>query len=276
MATIAEQLTSLANTKTAIKDAIVAKGVSVSDSDTFSSYATKIGQISGGGGAPATKFCATVDVWIGDVDANGVLNEPTWTGALNFAGVKEIGSNGLPYAFYKRYGITSVDLSSLQSVGVNGLLYAFYYCSGITGALDLSSLQSVGDYGLDNAFSVCSGITGALDLSSLQSVGDYGLDNAFSVCSGITGVDLSSLQSVGVRGLQSAFYGCKKIVAVSFPALTDVQTDSFGSSTINGVFRDCTAMTEIHFRADMQATIEAMSQYANKWGATNATIYFDL
>ena len=249
MATIAEQLTSLANTKTAIKDAIVAKGVSVSDSDTFSSYATKIGQISGGGGAPATKFCATVDVWIGDVDANGVLNEPTWTGALNFAGVKEIGSNGLPYAFYKRYGITSVDLSSLQSVGVNGLLYAFYYCSGITGALDLSSLQSVGD---------------------------YGLDNAFSVCSGITGVDLSSLQSVGVRGLQSAFYGCKKIVAVSFPALTDVQTDSFGSSTINGVFRDCTAMTEIHFRADMQATIEAMSQYANKWGATNATIYFDL
>ena len=48
MATIAEQLTSLANTKTAIKDAIVAKGVSVADTDTFSSYAQKIAQISGG------------------------------------------------------------------------------------------------------------------------------------------------------------------------------------------------------------------------------------
>ena len=51
MSTIAEQLTSLANTKTAIKDAIVAKGVSVTDTDTFASYADKIGQISGGGGS---------------------------------------------------------------------------------------------------------------------------------------------------------------------------------------------------------------------------------
>jgi hypothetical protein len=51
MATIAEQLTSLANTKTAIKNAIVAKGVAVADTDPFSAYAGKIGQISGGGGA---------------------------------------------------------------------------------------------------------------------------------------------------------------------------------------------------------------------------------
>ena len=50
MATIAEQLTSLANTKTAIKDAIVAKGVAVADTDPFSAYAGKIGQISGCGG----------------------------------------------------------------------------------------------------------------------------------------------------------------------------------------------------------------------------------
>lgn len=48
MATIAEQLTSLANTKTAIKDAIVAKGVAVADTDPFSAYASKIGAISGG------------------------------------------------------------------------------------------------------------------------------------------------------------------------------------------------------------------------------------
>ena len=49
MATIAEQLTSLANTKTAIKDAIVAKGVQVADDTPFRNYADKIGEISGGG-----------------------------------------------------------------------------------------------------------------------------------------------------------------------------------------------------------------------------------
>lgn len=47
--TISDKLTYLEGTKSAIKDAIVAKGVAVSDSDTFRSYADKIGQISGGG-----------------------------------------------------------------------------------------------------------------------------------------------------------------------------------------------------------------------------------
>lgn len=48
--TISDKLTYLEGTKSAIKNAIVAKGVAVSDSDTFRSYASKIGQISGGGG----------------------------------------------------------------------------------------------------------------------------------------------------------------------------------------------------------------------------------
>ena len=48
--TISDKLTYLEGTKSAIKDAIVAKGVAVSDSDTFRSYADKIGHISGGGG----------------------------------------------------------------------------------------------------------------------------------------------------------------------------------------------------------------------------------
>lgn len=46
MGTIAEKLTYLDGTKTAIKNAIIAKGVSVGENDTFRSYATKIGNIS--------------------------------------------------------------------------------------------------------------------------------------------------------------------------------------------------------------------------------------
>ena len=195
-----------------------------------------------------TKFGASVDTWIGDVDENGVLQTPTWTGALNFAGVKEIGNYGLEYAFYYNTGITSVDLSSVTTVGTYGMHYAFYSCTGIT----------------------------SIDLSSLTSVGTYGMQYAFEDCTGLTSVDLSSLTSVGNSGMSYMFNGCSKLTTISFPLLTDVQSNSFGSSTTNGAFYKCTALTEIHFRADMQATIEAMSQYANKWGATNAVIYFDL
>ena len=50
MGTITDKLNKLAETKSAIKTAIVNKGVAVSDSDTFASYADKIASISGGGG----------------------------------------------------------------------------------------------------------------------------------------------------------------------------------------------------------------------------------
>ena len=128
---------------------------------------------------------------------------------------------------------------------------------------------------MENVFYDCTGLTN-MDLHSLQSVGFQGLFYAFRGCTGITSVDLSSLQSVGNQGMCYVFYNCTGLTKISFPSLTDVQANSFASTTSNGAFRGCTGITEIHFRADMQATIEAMSQYANKWGATNATIYFDL
>jgi len=52
MGTIANKLDYLNDTKTAIKEAIVEKGVEVADTDTFRSYAEKIGLISSGGGGP--------------------------------------------------------------------------------------------------------------------------------------------------------------------------------------------------------------------------------
>ena len=72
MATIAEQLTSLANTKTAIKEAIISKGVSVADTDPFSAYPAKIGQISGGG-APTDEWQPNPNWW----DIKGILDADT-------------------------------------------------------------------------------------------------------------------------------------------------------------------------------------------------------
>ena len=50
MGTIADKLNYLNTTKMNIKNAIIEKGVEVSDSDTFRDYATKISDISSGGG----------------------------------------------------------------------------------------------------------------------------------------------------------------------------------------------------------------------------------
>ena len=242
------------------------------------------------------KFGASIDSFIGDVDVDGVLQRSTTPTALNFAGVTEIGWYLLFYMFYKHNNITSVDLSSVQSVGLQGMYHTFEYCTGIT-SIDLSSLQSVDSSALEYAFAHCKGITGALDLSSLTTIKANGLCGTFYDCTGITSIDLSSLTTVDSRGLhstfkatgitsidlsslttvdswglQSTFQNCKCLTIISFPSLTSVQTNSTDGNT----FYDCPNLTEIHFRADMQATIEACTGYADKFGAMNATIYFDL
>lgn len=72
MATIAEQLTSLANTKTAIKQAIIDKGVQVADDTPFRNYADKIGEISGGG-EPSGEWQPNPNWW----DIKKILDEDT-------------------------------------------------------------------------------------------------------------------------------------------------------------------------------------------------------
>lgn len=224
---------------------------------------------------PKEKFGLTIDNFVGDVDENGTLNSTTWTSALDFAGVKTIGKYALYYAFYKRTNITSVDFRSLTTVGKYALYDAFYECTGIT-SVDLSSLQSVSDQGLGWAFDGCTSLT-SVNLSSLQSVGPYGMSGSFRSCTSLTSVDLSSLQTVEIYGLSSLFRSCTSLTAMSFPALTSVHSYSFTTGIGNAMmFGGCANLTEIHFRTDMQATIEAMYGYDTKWGATNATIYFDL
>ena len=62
-----------------------------------------------------------------------------------------------------------------------------------------------------------------------------------------------------------------------FPALTVIDSDSFNSSYSSYYpWYSNKLVEEIHFRADMQATVEALGGYKNKFGATSSTIYFDL
>ena len=78
MGTITDKLNKLAETKSAIKTAIVNKGVSISDTDTFASYADKISSISGGG----TPTEGIYGVFI--YDTNGNLTKPEeWDTANN-------------------------------------------------------------------------------------------------------------------------------------------------------------------------------------------------
>ncbi len=330
MATIAEQLTSLANTKTAIKDAIVAKGVAVADTDPFSAYAGKIGQISGG--SATTKYGASIDNLLGNVDANGKYVRATGSFVFNGSGIKKVDIYGFSYAFYDNDAITKLLLPDLEIVLISSFTSVAEAASYLT-EVNIGKTDSINAFAWQNAFRNCAllttvnGLSGwttianqsacermfegckalpTTGISSLTSIsGVESCRQMYKACVGLTNTELNNLTtiagnfscqymfqdctnitSIGLDALmeindnlccQNMFDGCTALTRAYFPSLvTVVGKKALGSSAYNGMFNRCTNITEIHFRADAQATIEALDGYANKFGATNCTIYFDL
>lgn len=223
-----------------------------------------------------TKFGATVDTWIGDVDENGVLQKTTWEGALDFSGVKHLGSATVfPYKFYQT-DVTSVNLGDLESLdSLYCFEYAFSGCKKLESINFDSLIETKSSGAMRYAFSNCDKLKKAM-FPSLKKIGGYGLQNTFRDCSFLEETDFSALETIETGGFNATFYNCTALKKMSFPSLTSINANAFGTGTASYPFRGCTGMVEIHFRADMQATVEALAGYANKFGATSSTIYFDL
>ena len=100
MGTVVDKLNYLKETKTAIKNALVEKGVEVADSDTFRSYAQKVADIQAGGG----DFDALID---------GSLTEIS-------SGATSVRKN----FFYNYTGLISASFPNATTIDE----YAFYIC----------------------------------------------------------------------------------------------------------------------------------------------------
>lgn len=219
--------------------------------------------------------------------------------AVNAPTVTEISANACTKMLYQSDRLESVNFPALETIGENGLKQAFDFSNNITEAL-FPKLKTIGDYGLQDGFTPADKMTN-IDFSSLETVGEYGMNRCFSAgtattptkiqivsfpklkkigymglgsCfwygTSITAASFNALEEVDDYGLSSAFYGCTRLTTISFPKLITIGSAAFYTAFTNS------GVTEIHFRSDMMANISAQSGYSEKFGATNATIYFDL
>lgn len=171
------------------------------------------GTMESGGGA-STKYGATVDTFLGDVDASGVLQIPTAQTDLVFDGVTDLATNALYHRFYESPVVSSVSFPQLVQVTGNNAL--------------LSSFQNTS---LEN-----------ISFPVLQSVsGNSAFYNAFYGTS-IQTVSFPALTTVS-GNFPSTFYGCKEITSASFPALEEIT----GSRTFYECFTNCSALTNVSF-----------------------------
>ena len=301
--TISDKLVRLNEVKQQIKQSIIDKGVAVADTDPFSGYAAKIGEISGGG-APATKFGCTVDNFLGNVDADGVYTKPTEPVSVNFSGVKIISNEACTDVFRSSLGVDSFIANDVINVGVSGFKYAFY--SSSLKSVHIDNLEIVDK---ESAFEYAFYGASYLKTVSFKKLREVNSNSAFYGALNNSGfynderyyffVDevFPSLEIVaGDRALSEIFawqagkrYMYSKIKKIT--GSTGQYGSTFGYFYIQNTkwyFPSATEFTgyiwnvgatyssEIHFAVANQAAIEACDGYTNKWGNAGATIYFDL
>ena len=246
--TIASELTKLNTNLTNSYTAVSGKGGTLPLAQNFDNLATAISSIPSGGGSQ-TKYGATVNTFLGDVDANGVLQTPTEQSDLVFTGVKTLAANALSYKFYK-IKAKSVLFPDLEEANGNNCLYHSFDGSFIK-TVSFPKLISI-----DGATYIFSDSTlKSVSMPNLTTVIGGGLINgllrAFSSTQ-ITELNFPKLTTIigDYSGLAYICFSCLKLETVRFPMLATIPTRSSSSATnFYSAFYGCTALKDIYFNA---------------------------
>ena len=264
--------TNIANTYTAAQ----AKGATMPQTQNSDNLATCVQSITTGGGGGSTQFGLTAEQMLGTVNEYGTLSVPALP-SITFNSVKFLSNSALYYKFYgcefePGSEVVFPDLIDVDSP--TAITSCFRDTTGLEKA-SFPALKSLGNNSFQYVFADSE--IKSVSFPALTTVYSQAMISCFSGCEKLTEVNFPVLSTLSYSSsLSSTFKGCIALTTISFPALTDVQTNSFGTASYNYCFNGCTALTEIHFRADAQTAIEAMTGYADKFGASSSTIYFDL
>ena len=241
------------------------------------------------------KYGTTINNFLGNIDANGVYQTPSEPfdfnlPALNVAtnaflysfsygsirtfkasDLQSTGHGSFKNAFVSCKNLISVNFFSLQTAGVNSFERAFSYCDNLT-SISFPSLQNAQVSSFTDSFNRCGNLI-SVNFYNLKDVWADSFNHAFYNCSNLTSVNFFGLQGARANSFNYAFNNCKNLQSISFPSLTNFGTTK---TQFSNAFGGCPNLTEIHFNNSAQADIANLTGYSTKWGASNATIYFDL
>lgn len=208
---------------------------------------------------------------------------------LNYVG----GTSIFKSAFQSCTALTEVEFPALTFLGGVEVAHdMFNGCTHLTKA-SFPLLETIrGDNACQSWFYGCTNLT-TLELPALKVIGNpdtTGANNrhfnqAFVNCNKLTEIHFPELEAIYCNGNNAAygtFYGNTKLQRLYFPKLQTINKNEGykvknNLYAVNNLFKNCTALKEIHFAAEHQASIEASPNYAKKWAApTTCQIIFDL
>lgn len=252
-----------------------AKGATIPEVKNSENLASCVDSISGGGGS-ATFFGLTMPQIAGYLAEDGRIQYEKPVKAPDFSGLTEVGTTngrgGLDARFWGFDFEEGTEIVFPDLLSIYGMRETFYNSDNVSN-VTFSVATEIID--MQRCFWGTTGLT-EVNFPEVTVCRDYGLFNSFTNCSDFTTFNAPKLASISTNSMGGCFTNCTSLTTILFPALTTVSKDSFGTTYIYA-FSGCTKLLEIHFRADAQTAIEAMTGYADKFGAgSSCTIYFDL
>ena len=284
MATIAENLTLLESTKANIKQAIVNKGVSVSDTDTFASYADKIGQISGGSSAAALDFGSINYAYAPTYLKKGLdasvayLNR--WTGnnfysdlelmfmpKVEIVDSEPVNMYQVGFKFPKLLIFPDIDFKHkdinggglfedakalsihLKNINFNGSLQSLF--NGCNNLVDFTYSGLTIDSNVTSASSCFYGssFTAVPDLFNGAQTNLTNLSWMFQGCVNMTTIDLSSWKFGQVTNMSQMFTNCTNAITIDITGIDTSQMTS--TSDMEYIFNYCYNLIRIRGAIDL-------------------------
>lgn len=264
---------------TLITKSITQNGTYNASSDNADGYSSVTVNVSGGGGG--SKFGATIDTLLGDVDANGVLQQPTEQSDLVFTGVKNLSNYALYYKFCRTKAKSVLFPDLEEANGTNCLSRSF----------DSSDIKTA-------SFPKLISIDGATYVFSSSHLESVSMPNLTTVIGGglmngllrafehtqITELNFPKLTTILGNGYALSYIcnSCPKLETVRFPMLATIPTKSSSSySNFSTAFSSCQALKDIYFNAVNSNTFTGgytyvfNSMFNNSSGRTNGcTVHF--
>ena len=290
MGNTADKLSYLEETKSQIKQAIINKGVSVSDSDTFREYAGKIGDISGGGGNDVITMDSSIEFKNSSTVRNSLVQQTLKTidfTGCNFSKMTYMESSlsdftlleevifpsdidtskvtNMDRMFINCNNLTSLDVSSFNTSKVTSMSDMFNSCSNLT-SLDVSSFDTSNVTNMSGMFGYCNNLT-SLDVSSFNTSNVIRMDSMFIFCSDLTSLDVSSFDTSNVTNMDRMFNSCSR--------LTSLDLSSFNTSNVTNMsrmFSGCSKLTTLNLSSWNTSNVTNMGDMFYDCGSlTNVT-----
>lgn len=236
----ADKLNKLLNTKAAIKQAIIDKGVEVGEDEVFANYANKIAAIEGSnnsGGEEELTGSYIIARFENCDEGNNFIKRATELDVSNL----DVSNIRTMNDMFNRYeNITSLDLSNWDVSKVEEMTGMFDSSSNITTFGDISNWNTSNLRNARSMFGSCRGLT-SLDLSNWDVNNLNDMYNMFASCENLEVLNLSNWNLN--NDMERSFYGCSSLHTIRLDNCNNgtiskvINSSEFPTNTIEGVTR---------------------------------------